>query len=64
MEYRLTIWILNDIGQDTGTIEEYYESETAAREDLGLYLKNHLDTVVSWKIERIITIVSGERKAN
>lgn len=64
MEYRLTIWILNGLRQDTGKIEEYYESETAAREDLGLYLKNHSDTSVSWKIERILTIASGERKAN
>lgn len=64
MEYRLTIRILNDLRQDIVKIEEDYESETAAREDLGLYLKNHSDTSVSWKIERIITIASGERKAN
>lgn len=64
MEYRLTIWILNDLKQDTGKIEKYYESETAAREDLGLYLKNHSDTSVSWKIERIVTVASEERKAS
>lgn len=64
MEYRLTIWILNDLKQDTGKIEKYYESETAAREDLGLYFKNHSDTSVSWKIEHIIAIASGERKAS
>lgn len=64
MEYRLTIWILNDLKQDTGKIEKYYESETAVREDLGLYLKNHSDTNVSWKIEHIVTIASEERKVN